>query len=108
VPTVDTIDSVTGRRLKLALVDPVTGAAVPSERIRTRPRPGAHEFFYDFRSPYSYLAYTQLCEMDVDVALRPMKILKVMELVGNTPTTITCAAKGRLRACRPDALGAAI
>lgn len=53
------------------------------------------EFFYDFRSPYSYMAYTQLREMDVDIALRPIKILKVMELVGNTPTTITCKAKGQ-------------
>jgi 2-hydroxychromene-2-carboxylate isomerase len=53
------------------------------------------ELFYDFRSPYSYMAYTQLREMDVDIALRPMKILKVMELVGNVPTTITCKAKGR-------------
>ena len=55
----------------------------------------AIEFFYDFRSPYSYMAYTQLREMDVDIALRPMKILKVMELVGNTPTTITCKAKSQ-------------
>lgn len=53
------------------------------------------ELFYDFRSPYSYMAYTQLREIDVDVALRPMKILKVMEMVGNVPTTITCEAKGR-------------
>ena len=53
------------------------------------------ELFYDFRSPYSYLAFTQLREMDVDIALRPMRILKVMEKVGNVPTTITCAAKGR-------------
>lgn len=53
------------------------------------------EFFYDFRSPYSYMAYTQLNAMDVNIALRPMKILKVMELVGNVPTTITCAVKGR-------------
>ena len=53
------------------------------------------EFFYDFRSPYSYLAFTQLREMDVDITLRPMQILKVMEKVGNVPTTITCAAKGR-------------
>ena len=53
------------------------------------------EFFYDFRSPYSYLAFTQLRDMDVELALRPMQILKVMEKVGNTPTTITCAAKGR-------------
>lgn len=53
------------------------------------------ELFYDFRSPYSYLAFTQLREMDVDLALRPMQILKVMEKVGNVPTTITCAVKGR-------------
>lgn len=53
------------------------------------------ELFYDFRSPYSYLAFTQLLEMDVDIALRPMRILKLMEKVGNVPTTITCAAKGR-------------
>ncbi|HEY2750968.1 2-hydroxychromene-2-carboxylate isomerase [Phenylobacterium sp.] len=53
------------------------------------------EFFYDFRSPYSYLAFTQLRQMDVAVALKPMKILAVMEKVGNVPTTITCAVKGR-------------
>ena len=53
------------------------------------------ELFYDFRSPYSYLAFTQLLGMDVEIALRPMQILKVMEKVGNVPTTITCAAKGR-------------
>lgn len=53
------------------------------------------QLFYDFRSPYSYMAYTQLLGMDVDIALRPMQILKVMERVGNVPTTITCAAKGR-------------
>lgn len=53
------------------------------------------EFFYDFRSPYSYLAFTQLREMEIELHLRPMQILKVMEVVGNVPTTITCVAKGR-------------
>lgn len=53
------------------------------------------ELFYDFRSPYGYLAFTQLRDMDVAIRLRPMKILVVMEKVGNVPTTITCAAKGR-------------
>ena len=43
------------------------------------------EFFYDFRSPYSYLAYTQLREMDVDIVLRPMQVLKVMEKVTGKP-----------------------
>ncbi|GGK15016.1 2-hydroxychromene-2-carboxylate isomerase [Luteimonas terricola] len=53
------------------------------------------ELFYDFRSPYSYLAFTQLREMGVDLVLRPMQVLKLMEAVGNVPTTLTCAAKGR-------------
>lgn len=53
------------------------------------------ELFYDFRSPYSYLAVTQLQQLDVTIDLKPMQILKVMERVGNVPTTITCAAKGR-------------
>jgi len=53
------------------------------------------EVFYDFRSPYSYLALSQLRDMDVDITLRPMQVLKVMDKVGNVPTTITCAAKGR-------------
>jgi 2-hydroxychromene-2-carboxylate isomerase len=53
------------------------------------------DFFYDFRSPYSYLAFTQLQDMNVDIAFHLMKILTVMDRVGNVPTTITCAAKGR-------------
>jgi 2-hydroxychromene-2-carboxylate isomerase len=53
------------------------------------------DLFYDFRSPYSYLAFTQLQAMNLDIAFRPMKILTVMDRVGNVPTTITCAAKGR-------------
>ena len=53
------------------------------------------DFFYDFRSPYSYLAFTQLRDMNVDIAFHLMKILTVMDRVGNVPTTITCAAKGR-------------
>ncbi|MCL7999509.1 2-hydroxychromene-2-carboxylate isomerase [Ochrobactrum quorumnocens] len=53
------------------------------------------EFFYDFRSPYSYLAFTQLTELASSIDFKPMKVLIVMEKVGNTPTTITCAPKGR-------------
>lgn len=53
------------------------------------------EFFYDFRSPYSYLAFTQLRGLNASIDFKPMKVLTVMEKVGNTPTTITCAAKGR-------------
>ena len=53
------------------------------------------ELFFDIRSPYSYLAFTQLREMPAEIVLRPMNVLAVMDKVSNVPTTITCAAKGR-------------
>ena len=49
-------------------------------------------FHFDYRSPYSYLALTQLD--DVGLALHPFDIVDVMQQVGNTPTTVTCKAKG--------------
>ena len=51
------------------------------------------EIFYDFRSPYSYLALTQLVELPAQIALRPMHVLRLMEKVGNVPTTMTCRVK---------------
>lgn len=51
------------------------------------------EFFFDFLSPYSYLASTQLESVDADIQLRPMTVLKVMDAMGNVPTTLTCKAK---------------
>ncbi|VXB71564.1 2-hydroxychromene-2-carboxylate isomerase [Pseudomonas sp. 8O] len=56
------------------------------------------EFFFDFVSPYSYLAYSQLDSLPADISLRPMHVLSVMKAVGNTPTTVTCSAKGRYAA----------
>ena len=50
-------------------------------------------FYFDYRSPYSYLAMTQLG--DIDLTLQPFDVIDVMKRVGNTPTTITCKAKGR-------------
>jgi 2-hydroxychromene-2-carboxylate isomerase len=55
----------------------------------------AIEFFFDFASPYSYLAHSQLAGLGAEVAVRPMQVLKVMEAVGNQPTTIQSAAKGK-------------
>ena len=49
-------------------------------------------FHFDYRSPYSYLAITQLG--DVVLTLHPFDIVDVMQRVGNTPTTVTCKAKG--------------
>lgn len=53
------------------------------------------EFFFDFVSPYSYLAHSQLPGLGAEIVLRPMHVMTVMNEVGNTPTTVTCAAKGR-------------
>ncbi|XOV78080.1 MAG: 2-hydroxychromene-2-carboxylate isomerase [Aestuariibacter sp.] len=56
-------------------------------------------FFYDFISPYSYLANTQLSNVvkghEVSIAYKPIHILSVMASVGNRPTTVECAAKGK-------------
>ena len=53
------------------------------------------DFYFDFRSPYSYLANTRLRAIGVEPRYRPMDVLAVMQQVGNTPTTVVCAAKGR-------------
>lgn len=49
-------------------------------------------FHFDYRSPYSYLAMTQMG--DLELTLHPFDVIDVMKRVGNTPTTITCKVKG--------------
>ena len=49
-------------------------------------------FHFDYRSPYSYLAMTQMG--DLELTLHPFDVLDVMKRVGNSPTTIICKAKG--------------
>jgi len=46
-PTVEVVDRDTGRDLTLALVDPETGRAVPRDRVRYRPGPGADDLVRD-------------------------------------------------------------
>lgn len=57
------------------------------------------EFYYDFVSPYSYLAFTQLpaiaARAGATIAYKPIDVLEVMKRVGNAPTTVLCHAKGR-------------
>jgi 2-hydroxychromene-2-carboxylate isomerase len=50
-------------------------------------------FHFDYRSPYSYLALTQI--RDLELSLHPFDVIDVMKRVGNTPTTITCKVKGQ-------------
>jgi 2-hydroxychromene-2-carboxylate isomerase len=57
------------------------------------------DFYFDFPSPYSYLAHTQLPRIASDhrtsVTYHPFRILELMKLVGNRPTTIECKSKGK-------------
>ncbi|HEU4430929.1 MAG TPA: 2-hydroxychromene-2-carboxylate isomerase [Myxococcota bacterium] len=59
----------------------------------------AIEFHFDFVSPYSYLANTQLpalaWEHGAEIVYKPFQILELMKLVGNRPTTIECQNKRR-------------
>jgi len=55
------------------------------------------DLFFDFISPYTYLAHTQLpalCERTGSrVRFWPMHLLNLMQQVGNVPTTVICANK---------------
>ena len=50
-------------------------------------------FFFDFRSPYSYLASTQLDDLPGEFDWRPFDVLETMKRVGNVPTTVICKPK---------------
>ncbi|MBW8815206.1 MAG: 2-hydroxychromene-2-carboxylate isomerase [Caulobacterales bacterium] len=55
----------------------------------------ALEFYFDYRSPYSYLAQTQVRRLGIEIDWRPFEILQLMDQVGNVPTSITCKPKGK-------------
>jgi 2-hydroxychromene-2-carboxylate isomerase len=56
------------------------------------------EFYFDFVSPYSYLAATQLHSLieatGAEIVYRPFRLLDLMKIVGNRPTTMECQNKG--------------
>ena len=57
------------------------------------------DFFFDFISPYTYLAATQLEGIAARTGARfklwPMHLLNLMKIVGNTPTTVLCKNKNK-------------
>ncbi len=59
----------------------------------------AIQFFFDFLSPFSYLAMTQLpglcARTGASIEYKPIHVLTLMERVGNRPTTVECPARGR-------------
>ncbi|MBT9470190.1 MAG: DsbA family protein [Pseudomonadota bacterium] len=111
---VELVDRDTGQEIRLGLVDPKTGHSTPPDRVAHRPGAGADdavrallqtldkgnrrvaerlEFYFDFQSPYSYLAHSQLAGLGTPVQLVPISVGPLMKLVSNTPTTMTCPAK---------------
>jgi 2-hydroxychromene-2-carboxylate isomerase len=52
------------------------------------------EFHFDYLSPYTYLADTQLGSLDAEIDYRPVAIVPVMALVNNQPSP-KCPPKGR-------------
>jgi 2-hydroxychromene-2-carboxylate isomerase len=55
----------------------------------------AFDFYFDFRSPYSYLAHSQFRRLGAEVAYFPFDIRALMAQVGNVPTSVVCAPKNR-------------
>ena len=57
------------------------------------------EFFFDFGSPYGYLANSQLpsiaARTGAQIVYCPVGVLRLMELAGNRPTTLECKNKRR-------------
>jgi 2-hydroxychromene-2-carboxylate isomerase len=55
------------------------------------------DFYFDFVSPYSYLANTVLPRLAAanaaSINYRPIALLDLMQIVGNRPTTIECRNK---------------
>jgi len=55
------------------------------------------DFYFDFVSPYSYLASTVLprlaAEHTASISYRPFGLLDLMKIVSNRPTTIECENK---------------
>lgn len=52
------------------------------------------DFYFDYRSPYSYLANTQLPPMGVDIEYHVLDVLEVMRIVHNQPSP-ECPAKAQ-------------
>lgn len=52
-------------------------------------------FYFDYRSPYAYLAQTQVRQLGASISWRPFEVLQLMNKVGNVPTSFTCKPKNR-------------
>jgi 2-hydroxychromene-2-carboxylate isomerase len=53
------------------------------------------DFYFDYLSPYAYLAQSQLASLTDDVSYRPFDIRVLMPAVGNVPTSLICKPKNQ-------------
>ena len=53
------------------------------------------EFHFDYRSPYSYLAHSQLQVLGATISLHPFDLRELMKRVDNVPTSVLCPPKNR-------------
>ncbi len=60
-----------------------------------RADPKTLEFYFDYRSPYSYLAHSQLDRLGAEVRFFPFDLRDLMKRVENVPTSVVCAPKNR-------------
>ena len=55
------------------------------------------EFYFDFGSPYSYLAQTQLAALadqsKAAIVYMPISVIDIIKVTGNRPTSLECANK---------------
>lgn len=61
----------------------------------TRQHMSTLEYFFDYRSPYGYLAHTQLRALSASVRLAPFDLADLMKRVDNVPTSVVCKPKNR-------------
>ena len=46
------------------------------------------DFFFDYRSPYAYLANSQFAKLGIEAVYRPIDVLALMRAVNNQPSTL--------------------
>jgi 2-hydroxychromene-2-carboxylate isomerase len=64
------------------------------------------QFILDYRSPYAYLANTQIMSMGVQIKYEPVEIVSVMKRVNNQPSPM--CPPNEIRRSRRGTVGEAL
>jgi 2-hydroxychromene-2-carboxylate isomerase len=72
------------------------GSPLDSPALKGREKPIGHvDFYFDYRSPYSYMANTQTSSIEACVVYRPLDLMALFELAKNPARTSASPSKGR-------------